>query len=275
MVNLTNQQLLDSLVSVNVEKKWPMPERKNIVMVFTPRSGSTWFGSLLKSTGVFGYPDEYLNQDFMPSVVREVGARTEVDYLNAVATVSASENRIFLIQVVWGHILKCEIDFFEHFNHAYVIYLRRGDILAQAISLYIAQQSGVFHYTQESLKDNSLAKMEMPTEEEETFQKIKEWWGHILNYEMLAETFFCVRGTKMLRLYYEDICNDPVAAVADMAGFCGLDYRDVRVSPSSFVRTPGTLGRQLARNFALKNEKFVTSMNALRPALGASGSVLR
>jgi LPS sulfotransferase NodH len=145
MARKANRAHLESLVDPQAARTWPRPDRRRLLILFTPRSGSSWFGDLLRSTRALGNPEEFLNQDVNAEVVRQFGARTEIDYLNALETKTASLNGVFSMEVVWGHVELCEIDLLGYYADGRFAYLRRKDILAQAISLLLATESGVFH----------------------------------------------------------------------------------------------------------------------------------
>lgn len=268
MVRLRNRERLESLVPEGLAKTWPRPERKRIFILFTPRSGSSWFGGLLTSTLVFGNPDEYLNQDTNADLVRRFAARTEIDYLNAVEQHTASYNGVFSIEAVWGHLEFSEIDILDYYSDAHFIYLRRRDILAQAISLALAVSSGVFHKSGDTAQDAKVRSIRQIAGREETFASIRRWWGHLMNYECLAEVQFLLRGIRPLRIYYEDIVADPAEVISRVRASCGISPLVGRPPSSSYTPVSGPLNAQLAKSFLKSNQGFADAMNAFRPPLG-------
>ncbi len=87
-----------------------------------------------------GNPEEFLNQDINVDVVRRFGARTEADYLNALETVTASATASSAWRSSGGTSNCREIDLLGYYGDAHFAYLRRKDILAQAISLLVATE---------------------------------------------------------------------------------------------------------------------------------------
>jgi LPS sulfotransferase NodH len=267
MILRTNRQHLETLIPQGLAKKWPRPDCKRIFILFTPRSGSSWFGDLLRSTKALGQPDEYLNQETNIEVVRRVGARTETDFLNAIETITASGNKVFSIEVAWGHVELCEFDLLGYYSGAHFIYLRRRDILAQAVSLTLATSTGIYHNPSGSAghRPDELAKRF--ASREETFSAIRRWWCHLMNYECSAEVQLLLRGIRPMRIYYEDIVADPMGAVGRVREFCGVPPTIGGPPSSNYTPVSSELNVELAKLFSQEQDEFAASMNAFRPPL--------
>lgn len=267
MARKANRAHLESLVEPKAARTWPRPDRRRLIILFTPRSGSSWFGDLLRSTRALGDPEEYLNQDINAEVARRFGGRTEIDYLNAVETNTATRNGVFSMEVIWGHVELCEIDLLGYYNDARFVYLRRKDILAQAISLLLATQSGVFHNAGDEPLRSQPDIAERLVSVEATFATIRSWWGHLMNYECLAEVQLAIRGIHPLRLYYEDIVGDPAGTVARVFALCDVSQQDANPPSSAHKPVRSALNDQLARLFRTRQAEFVRTMDSFRPPL--------
>lgn len=263
----TNRQHLESCVPADEARAWPRPERKRIFILFTPRSGSSWFGDLLRSTKVMGQPDEFLNQETNAEVVRQVGARTEPDYINAIETIASSGNGVFSIEAVWGHVELSDIDLLGYFEGAHFVYLRRRDILAQAVSLALATSTGVFHDPDGAVESRSGAPPTKIASPETTFAAVQRWWGHLINYECLAEVQIILRGIRPLRLYYEDLVADPPAIVRQTREFCGIQPESGMPPSSTFKPVRSAANAELADLFIRNNREFADQMTSFRPLL--------
>lgn len=266
MSRRSNREHLESLVATDAARTWPRPDRRRLVILFTPRSGSSWFGDLLSSTLVLGNPDEFLNQDVNAELIRRLGARTEGDYLNALETETGSANGVFSMELIWGHVELSEFDLLGYYRDAHFVYLRRKDILAQAISLLLATETGVFHNTgrAETTPARTAERLVSP---ETTFATIRRWWGHLLNYECLTEVQFAIRDISPLRLYYEGIVADPPAAVARTLAHCDVKPKAVGEPNSSHEPVGSELNAELARLFRAAQPAFIATMDAFRPPL--------
>lgn len=266
MLRRTHRAHLESLVAVEAARTWPRPERRRLIILFTPRSGSSWFGDLLSSTKAVGNPEEFLNQEINADVVRRFVARTETDYLNAIETATASENGIFSMEVLWGHIEESEFDILDYYRDAHFVYLRRRDILAQAVSLLLATQTGVFH-NPGGAPPSQAGKGKLWASPDQAFAGIRRWWGHVLNYECLTEVQLATRKIRPLRLYYEEIAAAPADGVNRVLALCGLPPADPAGLSSSFAPVGSGLNVELARLFGAADGGFVRTMNSFRPPL--------
>lgn len=266
MSGMTNRQHLEQLVSESEARRWARPECHRLFILFTPRSGSSWFGDLLGSTKVLGNPDEYLNQDTNIEVVRRFQTRTEIDYLNAIETVTRSGNNVFSMEAIWGHLERSEFDLIGYYHDAAFIYLRRKDILAQAISLFLATETGLFHNpTGQAGVSNAIA--ERLVAPEKAFRAIRRWWGHLQNYECLADIQFAIRGIRPLRLYYEDLLTDPSAVVGRVMAHAGVDPASGSPAHSAYKPVRSEINEELARLFRREEAEFVETVEAFRPPL--------
>ncbi len=236
-------------------------------ILFTPRSGSSWFGDLLSSTLVLGEPDEFLNQDVNADIVRRFAARTEVDFLNALETDAASTNGVFSMEVIWGHIELSDIDLLGYYRDARFVYLRRKDILAQAVSLLLATETGVFHSVESDAamaQATAAARLISP---ERAFAGIRHWWGHLQNYECLTEVQFAIRDINPLRLYYEDVVDDPASTVARVCTHAEVPLDTTQPPNSSHTPVRSEINEELARLFRSGQSGFIRKMEAFRPPL--------
>jgi len=144
------------------------PKNRTYVVCASPRTGSTLLCTGLISTGLAGYPRE--NFDDRPEVDAQYKAHIDtgddVAYLRKVLRLSRSRNGMRGLKIHW-HQLKVlermlratqqflaesgrEADFFAMqrslFGPLKWIWLRRRDKVAQAISLYRASRSKVWHH---------------------------------------------------------------------------------------------------------------------------------
>ena len=69
----------------------PAPSRRYVI-AFTRRAGSSYLCDVMKKVGRFGKPDEVLNQEFVPAIVRKNAGRTPDECLRNGVRVSAPLN---------------------------------------------------------------------------------------------------------------------------------------------------------------------------------------
>ena len=128
------------------------PAERRYVIVFSPRSGSSWLARLLSSTERLGFPEEYINPEFVVEVARFLDANEPNRFLDALVRRRKSENSVFGIKA-----RALDVDLFgaEPFRycfgqHTIFFHLWRRNLIAQAVSLYRAVETGRYHSTDAS-----------------------------------------------------------------------------------------------------------------------------
>lgn len=121
--------------------------QRAFMVATTPRSGSSLFAFLCHQTRSLGFPLEYftpLNRDLMCARL-ELGSQTPLpDYLAALLDIRVSPNGVFSFKLHHDELADFETAgglALPQFEDLRVIHLERRDILSQAISLSIADQT--------------------------------------------------------------------------------------------------------------------------------------
>jgi trehalose 2-sulfotransferase len=263
MLRMSIEERLQTLVPEAEAESHPRVGNAGVIVLFTPRSGSTWLCDLLRRTRLLGDPQEYLNQDLFQFSTKRFRARTETNYLNMIETLTATHNRRYCITATWGQIGLSTQDFLGRYADAKFIYLRRRDILSQAVSLYLAITTGRFHRRSGDDRPLELPEIEWSSD---VADAIGRWWAHILAYESLADIQFAVRGMTPLRLYYEDLVSDTNRTVRDIFDFCGVRAdRDGFESRYEPVTLP--TNALLYQNFMADRAELAATLNSFRPPL--------
>jgi LPS sulfotransferase NodH len=205
----------------------------------TPRTGSSLLCGLLESSGVAGHPESYFRQPDEQSwaarwgIVRSPGgAFSYADYVQAAIAAGRTENGVFAARLMWGTLEEvvgklgtvypdlCGADaglLNRAFGHARFVYLRRGDILKQAVSWLRAEQTGVWFETDQS-------EQEQPEHEPRfDFGRIHELVQLIDEHNMAWQEWFASAGVRPHRVRYEDLDADPVGVTCGILDFLGLE----------------------------------------------------
>jgi len=210
---------------------------KNYLIVFTPRSGSSWLGETLTRTKHMGRPNEWINPEFLPGILANFCRCGPAQYISQLQERFVSPIGVFGMQATPGQLALFSkyADISWLFSEFSIIYLTRRDLGAQAVSLYKATETGYFHATQEKTKtiEEKLRSVEYDG------AKISRWATHILNQEQWAETNFAAYGVKPLRIEYEDLTRGPDVVINRIARFVGV--RDLNLD-----RLPSTPHRKIA-----------------------------
>jgi LPS sulfotransferase NodH len=185
------------------------------LIFFSARSGSSWLTSLLSATKRLGFPEEYLNPEFVRSVAGALNARTPATVLDMLRRRKRTPNGIFGMEVRAVDItLFDEALFFETFGPQTIIFnLWRDNIVSQGISLYRAVSTGHYHSTDAG----------PPTRPPYDADGIKRWITHLLNTENTNLEMLAKWGRPARFLRYEDIMRDPETTLRQFAEALEVD----------------------------------------------------
>ncbi|MEJ8572059.1 Stf0 family sulfotransferase [Microbaculum marinum] len=196
------------------------PAARRHVIYFTPRSGSSWLSTALAETKLLGYAGEYLNPSFIQSIARSLNANTPDTYLDALLRSRKTDNDVFTVEVTYFHLRKFGDRglFLKYFPPTSpCVFLMRENIVLQAISLYKAVETQVFHTAAAS--DDRIAVSHGFSDYDG--EKILGWVQHIRQQEVGLEALFAVEKLEPLRISYERLFGmypDPVGLIAGHLG---------------------------------------------------------
>jgi LPS sulfotransferase NodH len=213
-----------------IEMLTTVPADRNYIIVFTPRSGSSWLTSILSATGQLGRPEEYLNPNFVADVVRSTNAREPDQLIKLLRRRRKTPNGVFGIEVrALDVMLFGEPEFFAEFGPDTVIFcLWRDNIVAQGISLYRAVASRRFHSYEAPAAPPDYAA-----------DQIEHWIRHVLQIENGNLAMLQRRGLPARFLRYEDLVRNRAVTLALFA-----EPLNVSLLPDVLqARAPGELGK--------------------------------
>ena len=182
-----------------------------------PRSGSTVFCQMLASTGKLGNPDEYFSQRHLQRAgVTAASADGLPEYVTNFQRQTASPNGVAASKMFWFDLEPLiRIGVADRFASYRFVFLQRKDKLAQAISIRRAWLTGITR----SDRGTSSAP------ETYDYADIKLRLTRLLNAEANWRAFFDAKTLKPVDCVYEDIMQDPQAAVDRIAQSLGLTDR--------------------------------------------------
>ena len=186
--------------------------KKPYVIFFTPRSGSSYLAEVLAATKQLGQPEEFLNQDLAPLAIKHITetghvTRHVIDYLSWIVTHRSSENGVFGLKLSYGCIeplVRAGLD--RVLLGAFTpITLVRKNILKQAVSLYVAVSTGLFHtniaHSQEVYDKASTLVYD--------WEKIRFWVQHMAIQEAALGNYIEKNGLDCLHVDYDQVCREP------------------------------------------------------------------
>lgn len=121
---------------------------RSLVIATDYRSGSTLLADGLTSAGGYGVPLEYLQAGTRERRFSRFPAASEREYLAAVMSARTSASGVFGIKLFWP-----EADGLAVLPDPLIVWLRRSDVVAQAVSTWTALVSGEWRTTKPSAPD--------------------------------------------------------------------------------------------------------------------------
>lgn len=212
---------------------------RSVFLCSTPRTGSTFLCSLLKSSGVSGRPESYFRrQDERKwaekwGIVREGEPHVAFgDYLKAAIAAGTTDNGVFGGRIMWGTMDELVANLArlwpEHegsdkalleraFGPAQFVYLRREDTVAQAVSLLRALQADIWHVTGEAGTQGAVCAPEYDRE------SIRNHVEEIEEHNRAWEKWFDANDIEPCRVVYETVERDPETETGRILAFIGTE----------------------------------------------------
>ncbi len=217
------------------------------VLATSPRCGSNFLQRALWRTGYAGAPEEYFTISYIsdfsqrwPKILSATGPDLD-KYTDLLFAHRTSPNGVFGIKVHGRQLTESyfsRFDWRRRLNTPLVIQLKRQDKVAQAVSLCIAEMTGIWILDGEWLPDT----MNEYAEPVYDRDNIMRCYQEILHQELLWENHFLLNGPPARVLFYEDIVRSYESTMKSLLTL---------VSPNSFyadIPSPGIRKQASSRN---------------------------
>lgn len=195
--------------------------QRTLVIASTGRCGSHMLGHALHETGAFGFPLEYLNPANLAEWKRRLGTSSAEETLRQIQRRRTSPNGVFGIKVHYSH-LKI-VGGFSRLNallpNARYVNLTRTNLLAQAVSLSIASQTGVWIAGQQPINNTPIYRYSDIDHNMRRIALDNASWRYTL----------AAHGCKKLDLTFELARTDIAAAIRDIAAFAEVSVDTARI----------------------------------------------
>lgn len=248
--NLFNNPVLDLNRLQQIET---IPEpRSRYIIALTPRSGSTYLCNMIMKTKRLGIPEEMLGQISLPGRMKNIPGRTPEEYIRNVIRVKRTANDVSGLKASWFQ--------FQNFMEAMhdrsyltdfkYIYLTRRDLAAQAVSLYKATASTIFH----THKQPSEEQLRLLDALEYDYEAIKNWYDHIVAQEKGWQRYFYHKRIFPLCLTHEDIEHDLHGVLKRIATYVSVNPANITIpeEPSVFKKVSDSRNIEWSRRFTLE-----------------------
>jgi LPS sulfotransferase NodH len=183
----------------------------------TSRSGSTHLCRMLTATQRLGEPAEYYNVRVRPERMKLWGAKSDRDYFEQVIQRTSTANGVCGIKVATAafEILRSSLgEEFDRLQPRY-IWLRRRDTLRQAISLYRAQATDIWHWHAGQPRPTACPEFDA--------ERIARCRREIESANDEWRAWFAGGAERQpLMLWYEDLIAEPAPIVAEICRHVGV-----------------------------------------------------
>ena len=183
------------------------PPQTNYCILSTPRSGSTMLCDALISTELAGFPLEHLRE---PSLVLAKHCNFSSDrYLKALMSLHTTKNSVFGTKLIshfverYIKLSKGEFDPLSYFSN--FIYLVRQDKIAQAVSLFMAQRSGVWHINESQKLSKYQDKIDNDFISDADLEKVDHLYHRLLKEEEYLQRLCDQKNISPMIVVYEEL----------------------------------------------------------------------
>ena len=203
---------------------------------------------LIASTKVAGKPESYFRQpneqlwaDRWNIVRSSDGVFEYSEFVRAALAAGRTDNGVFAARIMWGTLdylvdrlgSPCpapacgDLDLLNlAFGHTRFVYLHRDDVLAQAVSWHRAEQTNVWHQTDQE-------ESKRPEQEPRfDFDQICKFVQTIEEHNLAWRAWFASVGIQPYMVRYEDLDADPVGVACEILDFLGL-----KLPPGRLIET--------------------------------------
>jgi LPS sulfotransferase NodH len=246
-------------------KDTPTPTN-NYVILITPRSGSTFLTHALAQTNVLGNPNEWFNHDSVLLIAKEHGL-TDIDkYSNFIIRQKKSANGVFGVELSWPqfNFLNQIASLSDYLGPEIVWFsLRRRNLVGQAISLMIANQTGIFHSYQTDGKPSRPG----PTPIYDA-TALRAASIMLVQQELAIQDHFRKISVKPIELFHEDIVGDEIGVIRLFSNALRVPLPagwKPRQNPIRPVTTPANA--EFEQRFRSEEREFLEALKKRRPPI--------
>lgn len=234
-------------------KNGPYEPVKTIIIASSPRSGSHMLGHAMSATGAMGVPYEYCQPGNLKRWSRLTGKRDTRGVLKAIMARRTTKNGVFSIKFHANQLraiggMDGALKFFPN-PHFVKIY--RSNLLKQAVSMSIAQQTGVWISGQESNGRTPEYSHEAIAGNLSKLAAMVDKWDRDIS----------AAGLPSVGFEYQEVARSTPDVLARIAEHCGIeDYAQVESPPTK--KLGGQRNAEWAARFAAEAEQAAEAKGA-------------
>jgi len=234
-------------------------DRKFFVICMTPRSGSSYLGSVLAANEIANVQEHFRIQG--GSIERDaekLDDKTYEAYFRKKVEHLTSKNGLFGVKCDWPQYAPIYVSGLHahYLRDAEFFYLTRSDILAQAISRYVATESNYFHSVNELPEGG---KIEVGFD----YDKIRHHMEHLIRMQSDWERLFASEGLKVHRISYEELASDPKKILNEVSSVLGQKI-DKAVVDTDFKVVRTELNEKLREQYVKEHRRRLAAVEWLK-----------
>ena len=206
--------------AIDLELKDEELFEKGYVILFTPRSGSTYLSRLLENTLSLGIPREWFNLKKIERMAPSVGINDIRVYNRYIRCRKKSSNDVFGLEITSGQLknLNDLLPFEELFKDIdNYFFLYRDNFILQSISLYKSDVTKVFH----SVNFSGVKNKNYDSKVLYNNKEIKIRINRILDFESKIHDFIQKQKINVFKLTYESLNTSPEIIIHGIANILG------------------------------------------------------
>tara|TARA_B110000967_G_scaffold208495_1_gene260932 strand:+ start:990 stop:1820 length:831 start_codon:yes stop_codon:yes gene_type:complete len=239
-----------------------LPAESRLVILFTPRSGSSRFCEILTNTEKVGLPGEVFNPELIPKVSKRYAATSLDNYINSLLRCRVSGG-VFSCKLTFWHLYQVfgtTKNFISLVQPTQWVWLQREDIVSQALSMVRMHQTGFAHSkTSEVPKDNTDAGFHYDA------IAIARAIMSILFMERCTEALINRHSLAPLRLKYEELSTSaPREIVQKTLRYLDIPFKDMPFINASHRKISSTNTAVFKQRFTDNHPIFMRIIDALR-----------
>ena len=226
---------------MNTRLNVPLPSR-SVVICCLPRTGSSLLGHMLYATGATGWPGEWFWREDVDRNWKAWGVSSWREYVVRVLEARTGPTGVFCTKLMWGYLHDALFEL-RRLSRMYeeddvgvlrsvcpepsFVWIRREDVVAQAVSWAKAAQTGQWASFQAVQAEPAF-----------DFDQVDGLYHLARVHDGAWARWFAAHGVDPLRVVYEELSADPVGVVEDVIARLELERSPVR------GRAPMELSRQ-------------------------------
>ncbi|MCF8235816.1 MAG: hypothetical protein K9G67_12425 [Bacteroidales bacterium] len=198
---------------------------KKYIIFFTPRTGSSYLSRLIKNIGSLGVPEEWFNPEVVENIVKKYNINSSYEYVHYIFDNFKSSNNVFGIEITNVQISPIRKimnfnEFISSSNHFFFLY--RDNFVLQAISMYKAIATNIFHSYTTKIVENEYYDSKL----EYNPDGIKSWINQILEMEYGIYKLMKEYQISTFNFTYESLISSTEIVINGIANIIGENITD-------------------------------------------------